>query len=624
MVRFRFSSIAAVCCVLICLSASGGWAEKPSFTAAPLAPGIHQNMELNQTLAVKMKFQKPLKKGTISSFASQQVQLGGQTTAPLKMIADTAFKPLNRYTDMVSQKAVVGKTILSKPVVMDEVVEFDDSFILRKSTTVNVLDPEQMQRISPTFRSFLARRGKVEKVSVRVLDPDSRRGLADLMKIIHTLDPADPIRQAAQKGDQAVLDAIMEGKGELTIEDTIVIPKMIPMPVKGVTMYPSFKDGRLNFKQLQPVRTQVLKDLSRVTPPPSAPVPMTHIPMQQMTMVPKNTNTPELSKTGKHYFTAEFLAGFTKGHSWQWERRWKYRSGFFRVTIGGGYGFGLRVPVLAQGEISPTKIWRYDVHDARDKIEGKMTVTTLDANESFYRKTGLSPSKLFRANEVVLEYQMGFGYKLRALWKDLAHKPFGGYGINYSQNARPPFGEHCANCGFRVPIPPEITRTTFDYSVMTGFVQTGFHVSGSGKVFFKFTPYVDDNPANSTSLMFNGPGYQPFEFSLLRLTPPQGKEMVSGSFGFKISDLVYRMGLSITPEVRVGVSAGYKGFSRTFTTNWIALNMFKLRMGTVQLYTHEGTRPDYTFTGGSKTYKKIQTEKFDPKKAKLIPKLKTN
>ena len=70
--------------------------------------------------------------------------------------------------------------------------------------------------------------------------------------------------------------------------------------------------------------------------------------------------------------------------------------------------------------------------------------------------------------------------------------------------------------------------------------------------------------------------------------------------------------------------AGYKSFSRTVATNGNPLNSFRLRMGTLQLNTHEGIRPDYTFTNGKKTFKKIPGDKFDPKKIEQVSKLKIN
>ncbi len=598
------------------------FAQQNLTLAAPLAPGKIKVLEPNMILSSKIKHQKPLKKGTLSSLANKPVQLGDRTSAPLGSIAKVAFKPMDQYAGRLNKRAKIGKTILTRPIVLDEAIEFDDSFVIRKSTTVIVLDPKEMKRISPAFNSFLSQRS-AKKVSVNELDAESRKGLAELMKTIGTLDPKNPVRQEAARGEQAVLDAIVEGKGKLTIEDTIVVPKLIPLPVKGVTMYPTFKNGTLNFKKLKPVTLPVLKELNRV-PRKTTLKPVTNLKMQQVTMAPQNPGIPEFNTSGKHYFTAEFLAGFTTGHSWQWERKWTYDSGFFRVTIGGGYGFGLRIPVRAKGELSPTHIYNYDRRDKKINAQGKIMVETLDADSNYYKRTGLQNSKLFRGNEVVLEYQLGFGYKLRALWKDLAKKTFSGAGLTYSQNARPPWGANCSNCGFHIPIPPEITQTTLNFSVMTGFVQTGFHVNGTGKASFGFTPLFNNKSSNTINLMFDRPQYKTFNIRLLPLTPPSGKDMITQKFGFRLDNLVYRMGMSITPEVRVGVQAGYKNFSRTFTTEWIQLNMFKLNMGTVQLYTHEGTRPDYTFNEGIKTFKRLPKKTKDPKKMKQMPAMKTN
>ena len=569
-----------------------------------------RTLEPGRVLASKLKLQQPVFRGNISSVKNRTIKTGGGTTIKLEKIAAISFKPLNRYTDRLNRLAKPGRTILFKPVVQDEAVEFDDSFVLRKTTSVIVLDPEKMKQISPAYKSFLSRQ-QVKTMPVAALDPESRKGLSELMSHLDRLAPGDPVRQAGAKGEQEVLDAILAGKGELTIEDTIVVPKFIPKPLKGMTMYPSIKNGVLNFKALQPVRMPLLRQLGRVSGRPHA-VPLKKIKMQPMVMAQKPGNRPEFTMSGKKYFTAEFLAGFTRGHSWQWERKWKYNSGFFRATIGGGYGFGLRIPVKASGDLSPTKIYTFDRKDRAVDVHGRLKVDVFDADTAYFRRTGLPESELFRGNEVVLEYQLGFGYKFRALWKDILHKPFSGIGLNYSQNARPPWGRGCSNCGFHIPIPPEVTRTSFGYSALKGFVQTGFHVNGTGAAYFDFAPLHNNRAENPVRLKFENSNYHFFTIRLDPLVPQHNRDIISENFGFRLNGMAYRMGLNITPEVRVGVQAGYKDFSRNFFTEWIELNMFRIGMGAVQLSSHKGTRHEFIFNQGRKTFKKIKTNSRHP------------
>jgi hypothetical protein len=585
-------------------------AQSPVNPSGPAAPAGFRTIEPGSIVSAMLKFQKPVFRGSISSVSKKSVQLGHGTTMKLGKIAAMSFKPLDRYTTRLQRLAIPGRTILFKPVVHDEAVEFDDSFVLRKSTTVVVLDPAKMKQVSPGYKSFLNRQ-QIKTMSVAALDPESRKGLSDFMKHIDRLDPRNPLRLAAARGQQEVLNAILAGKGEFTIEDTIVVPKFIPKQLKGMTMYPSIRNGSLNFKALQPVRLPLLKQLGRVSGRHHAIQPG-KIKMQHMAMAQQTGNKPKFTISGKKYFTAEFLAGFTRGHSWQWERKWKYPSGFFRATIGGGYGFGLRIPVRASGDLSPTRIYTFDKKDRSVDVHGRLKVDVLDADAAYFKRTGLPESELFRGNEVVLEYQLGFGYKFRALWTDVLYRPFSGTGLNYSQNARPPWGKGCANCGFHIPIPPEVTRTSLGYSALKGFVQTGFHVNGTGAVYFYFAPVRNNIAANPVRLKFENSNYHPFTIRLAPLALPGNQNMISENFGFRLNKMAYRMGLDITPEVRVGIQAGYKNFSRTFTTDWIELNMFRIGMGSVQLSTHKGTRHEFVFNQGIKTFRKMKTKNTNP------------
>lgn len=576
----------------------------------PLAPATFQLEESNKVLATKYALQKPVTVGNAAQFKNQQVMIDQKTTVTLGTLTAKAFKPQVDFAKKLQVPGVVGGAILSKPIIQDEVTEFDDAFVVRRATTINVVNPQALKKASPEYRKFMGKRSN-KRILLNKLSPESVAGLDHYMKeVLPKLPANDPIRLAAVNGPQAILDAIRDGKGMLTIEDTIMVPKLVmPMSPQGVAMYPKFnQNGVLTLKKPIQMQTFTVKPMQLAAPPAKlAPAPLAK---KQLQMVKRNV---PFEASGNHNFSEEFLAGFTKGHSWQWEQRWSYTSGFFRVTVGAGYGFGLRVPFTVSGAFSPTNIIINDRADRTIDIRGQLQVDVFDANSDYYRRVGLPQSKVFAGDEFVTEMQFGFGYKFRALWKDIAYKKFVGSGVNYSQSFTPPFGHCNNNCGIRIPIPAELTRTEFDVAALEGEVQIGLHLSGKGQVGMDFNRLIDGQPIGKARFNFKNTNAKNTTFRLDRIDTETNVDKAQARYGFMLDNLNYRLGLTVTPEVRLGVVAGYKDFSRTFYTDWLPLNFYTIRLGTINLGSHEGTPSNYIYADGLKSF----TRNTEPMKVKL-------
>ncbi len=593
----------------VSLAAPVAYGKKKAAPAKTAAGGSDES----EVTAAKLKRQTPLATGNLSKFKKKTIKTGKNKSVKLETLTKAAFGDQDQFAVQVGKKANVGKAILAKPVVRDEVTEFDDSFMITKSTTIVVVDPKKLKKDSPQYRDFLSQRA-AKKVSVASLSKSEKKGLKDFFKNVGKLSPNDPLRQAAAKGEQAVLDAIVEGKGELTVEDTLIVPKDLSPPEDGQVLYPVFKNGVLDYSKMKPAKSRAMKAMAASARAQGSKAKVTNAAagnVPKKTTLAKTEPPPGGKQTvlreGEHRFTEEFMAGFTVGNSWQWERKWTYTSGFFRITVGGGYGFGLRVPIRVSGELAPEKIVVYRKNDQAVSASGKVSVETLDANEAYYREVGLSNSQLFRGKEVVLEYMFGYGFKFRALWKDVIKKPFTAKGINYSQDAKPPLGANCASCGFSIPIPPEITSTKFNYKALTGFLQVGVRVSGNGKVLLDYRDILGrETSGNSRNLTFNSTQPKNISVNIPKLALAEGSTEISKRYGFTLDHLRYQLGVTITPEVRLGIKVGYKDFSRTFNTDWYRLDLFRVHIGNIELRRHEGTTREYTYNGGKKTFLKYQ------------------
>lgn len=584
----------------------------------PLAPVQLQVEESNKTLSIKHSQQKPITVGKAALFKNKQVMIDQKTTVTLGALTAKAFKPQVEFAKKLQVPGVVGKAILSKPIIQDQVTEFDDAFVVRRATTINVVDPNALKKASPEYRKFMGKRSQ-KRILLNKLSPESLAGLDEYMKeVLPTLPAGDPIRLAAVNGPQAILDAIRDGKGMLTIEDTIMVPKVVmPLSQQGVATYPTFNEsGLLTLKKPVSMQTFKVRPMQLAAQPTNlAPAPLAQ---KQLQMVERNV---PFEASGSHRFSEEFLAGFTKGHSWQWEQRWSYTSGFFRVTVGAGYGFGLRVPFSVSGGFSPTNIIINDRADRTIDVRGQLQVKVFDANKEYYRRVGLPQSKVFAGDEFVTEMQFGFGYKFRALWKDVAYKKFAGSGVNYSQSFTPPFGHCNNNCGIRIPIPAELTRTEFDVAALEGEVQVGLHLSGKGQVGMDFNRLIDGQAISKGRFNFKNTSVKKITFRIDRIDTDGNVDKAQARYGFMLDNFNYRLGLTVTPEVRVGVTAGYKDFSRTFYTDWLPLNFYTIRLGTVNLGSHEGTPSNYIYADGLKSFtrntKPMKVEVTGPKTLQL-------
>ncbi|NOZ10432.1 MAG: hypothetical protein GXP09_05270 [Gammaproteobacteria bacterium] len=555
-----------------------------------------KRIDADALLVKRLQLQRPIKQGAFARFSNKKVMVGDGTQASLGDIARKVFSVQRNFSAELAR--VRPGVLVKQPIVTEKVYELKNVYVLYRSTRINVAKPKDLAKKSPQFKQYLGTAGK-KPPRMKSLDADSRRGLEAFKKELAKRPASDPLKKAAQGGDNALLVAIAKGQGELEVIDTLIVPKQTLPLINGKLQLPRFDNGVLNFNRFQPLTYGAFRGIQGVQLGTDRLARgLANLPTQR----PLPTR-PGVRKSGEFGFSKKFLAGFTRGNAWEWERRWNYPSGFFRVTIGAGYGLGMRIPIELRGKVKPTTIKVKDTRDREVSFDANLSATTRDANEAFYLATGLERSKLFKGKEAVLEVRFGFGYKLRAIWKDLKYQRYRSYGINYSQDFRPPFG-NCRDCGFRIALPPELTRTRFDFAVLSGYAQAGFKLSGKGEVQFDYEPFIGDRKLGKRRVSFKDDRVQRVE-TRLPVVSRQGNAPAEWRYGFTVSDPRYRIGLTLTPEVKLSARAGYKWFSRRFSTGWMSLNALRINLGNVTFNRHAGTTRQYRYANGRKEYKRI-------------------
>ena len=590
---FAAGLLAALFAVIPAAAQPRGPALAPPQAAPRLAPlGALAPRLDDEALAVRhLTLRAPLRTLAPEALRGRSVMIGERESEDLQAVAGRVFAG-NAGFEREAQNA--GAALQRRPDITLQAVELPDSVMLVRATRVNVRDPAAFARSSPAFRDFLGERGALP-VSRDQLSAEARAGLDRFMANEAAGLPADdPIAVAARQGPDAVLRAIAEGRGEFEMIDTVVLPTR-PLPVvDGRVQHLRMRDGLILHGELVGSESALLRALAAGGPR-----------SDRRQGPPRDLHEQAtIDADGRHRFSQGFLAGFTRGLAWEWEKRWRYTSGFFRITLGASFGFGVRIPIELSGQLEPARIVRRDLRDQPDVVRLSATARTFDADAAFYRRVGLDDDLVRRGHEFVLEAQFSYGLKFRALWHDWAHIPMRHLGFDFSDDFTPPLSGG-SRATVRLAIPASLTHTELDLGVLRGEAQAAIALQGSGRVGFDYEALWGEQVRRRQRLEFYRAEAQTVAETLPALSAGRVGDSARQSFGFRIGDPDYRLNLSLLPQLRVRVRVGVDGFSRTFSTGWISLNQFRVDLGTVSFHRHAGTDGDYRFAGGLKQFDRV-------------------
>lgn len=563
----------------------------------------------------------PANRLRVAALGNQTVQTGDNSTQSVREIVVESFSEQQTFANRLNNPELIAAgALVALPEVDDEVLVFDDVYVVRRSTTIIVTDPNRVAAESELFRNYIGERAQIApQRAVRQAESLNQEELAGLRSFIANeagnLRQDDPIRAAAAAGEAALLDAIEAGLGELTVEDTLIVPRVTGVARGAELRLPTVRNGILDLRNPEPVRELSIAGISAAAPPPAR----QQVGVRAAPGIPATPARPQraplerrIESSGKEEITAEFLLGVTSAGNFQWERKWSYTSGYFRLTLGAGFAFGYRVPVVAEATVEPTYGLIQDTADRRVVIGTRASVRTVNGGSAFYQRAGLAANQIKGGDELLFEANVGWGYKFRALWKTIAQRPYTAIGVSYSQGFEPPrAGLPNQWTDFGVNLDPNTTGIAYDGTFLTGSATIRFVGKTWGRVGIDMETLADNGVQAKTQIapapasQGGGNATQSVDITLNPIPLRQGQTTQTRPFGVRFVNPTYEGRIIIVPGLRFSFGAGYKRIKRTFSTPWINLQNLVIDTGTTTLTPHPGTPTRHTWDDGEKVFRMI-------------------
>ncbi len=549
---------------------------------------IGKSIDPGSLIYRKLKTHKLIKSGPSSAFKEKTVEIKKNIRETLGNITKTIFVNQEKF-QKVLLKIKPSSGILTKPPVQkNKTYEFDDSFLIVKSTGIVVSDPRKLAEKSPQFRDFLGSKNKNEIIFSK-LNSESQAGLINLMKNELPKRPKDdPLRIAANKGGmKGLLSAIAEGKGKFELTEEIVIEKKPPPADDGMPQ--SIGNIISHSKFPKDILSGRGSDF------------IINVPTQSGSTSPHNPTWITKGHLTKH-FKAQFMTGFTLKSYPHYQRTWKFRGGLFRVMMEAGYTLGLRFPVEVQGEVRPDWIKVTGPNDVPVSFETNIAAKTINGDCSFYKNTGLTgESTSTCGKELALDFYYGYGLKFRALYTTVVDIPLHReHTPPWSQDFTPPFNN---GGGPTFWIPADITNSKLNLIALKGSIQGGFKLSGTGTIHFDYEIIHGNKISDSREVAFTNPSPVRISNTLEPMYLSSDNVQASESYGFKLYNPEYKIKPTLTPGIKMSIAAGYKSFSRHFSCHtW--LNRMTILFLPITFTRHRGTNAEFSWQGGHKFFEK--------------------
>ena len=612
-------AVAAFACAISLLVFSPAVAQQRLQAARVVAA------EDDTLIVARQAVSKSTQRLRISDLGNRTVRTGDNSTQAIRAIVAESFREQAEFAKRMNKAELVNAgALVALPEVDDEVLVFDDAYVIRRSTTIIVKDPQRVARASTLYRNYLGERAQrapqgnrqLRAAQTVLLDAEERAGMQQFIASgVNALHPDDPIRAAAARGEDELIAAIEAGLGQLTVEDTLIIPKVAGIDQGQNVRIPTVRNGVLDLKAPVPVKSQSIKGLSvepKQTATAVAPVRATPATPQKPKRAPLE---PKTESSGKANITAEFLMGITRAGNFQWERKWVYTSGFFRLTLGAGFAFGYRVPVVATAIVEPTRGYIRDYSDKKVIIGAAASVKTVNGNAGFYQRAGLKGNQVQGGDELLLEANVGYGYRFKAFWKTIRYRPYTAIGISYSQSFKPPMVMSNNSADFGVDLDPKTTKISYDGTFVSGSASIRFLGKAWGDLGIELQTLVDNKVQKTFDLApdkMTAAGAFPYKLTMNPVPLRQGQTIQTRPFGVRFANPEYTGRVIVVPGLKFSFGVGYKRFKRTFSTSWINLADLTVDTGNTTLKRHEGTRARYTWNKGEKVHHRLAQPQKKP------------
>jgi hypothetical protein len=570
--------------------------------------GATSEVDEESAFAKTLKRDQIVKKGRMSAFSNVDVETR-RGRVKLSTMSRSLFKPQDDIaTSLKGARGALYGSIAQE----EEVYETQHTFVLRRTLTLPIKDPAVARSASKGFREeFGKMRGTLER---RDLTKAQAAAFAQAKSEIQRLPRGNPLKAALAKGDQALLDALTSGVGEVSVSHSFVIPKVAPKITKQGFQVPKVTAGIYDYSQLSLDRAPLeAVDTSKLQP-------------AQMNIVNR--------RTGETDFTAEFLNGFTEGYDFNWEKRWGIKYvGFFRLTVGAHAGFGIRIPIKVEGTLKPNNVTHRDFEDKHAHFDVELSATTFDAPGSYYSRVGVPSTKVFDGNEAFASMGAGYGYKLSVFGSDLLYRKYKEIQVGPRFDFTPLLTGSFQKVSSYF-IPAALTKTGFSTSVFKGSARIGVKLEAKGTIkallytFYRVAgssqfvrtlsvpgsawPSSEQPPSdarNEQNFTFTGQGQK--RAFVGHLPKRSNNQRGTYEFGFVLKNLIYRSDWAITPGLRLDLWAGYKDWTFVDWDKEFWLEDFRVNIGSVELGPHEGTTPHFIMDAGRKYFQMPTPETGD-------------
>jgi hypothetical protein len=500
-----------------------------------------------------------------------------------------AQKSLDRHHQIDADLRLGANAIYGGFQTTEEFIETADAMVLEAKTKFVVRDPIALKQLSPRFSRFHFGEGARPQLSQL---NQTERAWFDRFKRQMLLKPADhPLGDAARRGDAALLTAALDGKGDMTVTTRVRMPKGGLKMAGSSILAPTLKGKTFDFSANEPRPSTIGSILS-----PG---------MDEEESGGWTFHSESGSKTG----VSQFVNGFTIADAFDWSEEWNFGIGSLEVGAGAWYGVGLRIPIQVTGSISPSEIWQFGGdRDLPSVFETELKVDVIDADESFYEKSGMAPIDIQEGKELVLNAgaYVHVDVELMGVLNTDVTLPANG-AFDEGRDFRPPFDNCGTSCGLDFWLPSSLTKTGLDIAgIVTGEARVGFNVSGEGEVELDYESLYDGEVVPSSrgsserethQLSFTDTDERLIDTELSAL-----ESLGEKSFGYRISNVDYAWTVGITPGVRgdIHVNALFFQFDEVIGPFW--LDFAEVTLGTVQFDHHAGTRSSHDVEKGVKKW----------------------
>ena len=395
---------------------------------------------------------KVIKEGRFSRFKTVKVTLEDGKRLAVPQLAKKLFVNEIR-ADKELKRAFKKKVLFKAPVIEEHAIETKDLVTLTRATSYIVSDRKKLAQEFPDLIQFEPDGTPTTKSDVKMAvllkDKDHKAWFDALKKDILSEPKSHPLRAAYDKdGDAGLVAAAMNGLGEITVTDTVIVPKQGKL-ASGELQKPEMTPNGIKLKRVQMAKAK--------KPETKGKAQLIQVKAPIIDKSPRRKATTEYKTVAGAKNEGGFLTGFSKTKGWKKNK--KIGGSFIKAEfeVNFGYAFGLRVPIEVTWQMKPALAYTTSgTRSGKDRAtKGGVTLTAKPAEKpkGFYKAVGLDSKKIYNGKEMYVGAWASAGMSLKVGGKKVFGKTIGltrkkaetciktGKGTCFSREMQPPWGK---------------------------------------------------------------------------------------------------------------------------------------------------------------------------------------